>query len=102
MSDQQQPQPQQKSTVKPTIKVGGILVTVYTLLTQLPEPYPLYVSYVLMGLGVIGLIGTQVPAPKDGSKWWPAYTVLSYLAANWGSSINYAMELRKQNKGSGG
>lgn len=83
-----------KTTAKTATTVSAIIVA----LTQLPPPYSHWVGDALMGLGVIGLIGTQIPAPKEGSKWMPAYRVLSYLAANWGQAVNAGMATRGSGK----
>lgn len=78
-----------------TTKAGGMAATIAILLTQLPEPYASWVSYALMGVGILGLISTQIPAPDPKSKLWPVYKVMSFLAANWGAAVNYALMLRK-------
>lgn len=87
-----------KQTLQTTAKAGSLASALIIALTQLPEPYSHYVGYVLTGVGIIGLIGTQIPAPPQNSKWMPAYRVLSYLAANWGQAINAGIAAREVNK----
>ena len=84
--------------VKTTAKTATTVSAIVLALTQLPAPYSQWVGDALMGLGIIGLIGTQIPAPKEGSKWMPAYKVLSYLATNWGQAVNAGMAARGSSK----
>lgn len=86
-----------QTPVKTTAKTVG-LSTLLIGLTQLPEPYSHWAGNALMLVGILGIIGTQIPAPKEGSKWGPAYRVLSFLAANWGQAINAGMAARDHTK----
>lgn len=82
------------TTVKTLAQTSGILMGAFSLLEGLPQPYATYASYILMALGIIGLIGTRIPAPAEGSKWTLAYKVLSILSSNWGEAINESQTLR--------
>ncbi|MBO1326842.1 hypothetical protein K2X14_17250 [Acetobacter sp. TBRC 12305] len=84
-----------KATVVQTAKAGGVASTLILALTQLPDPYSAWVGYALIAVGAIGLVCTQIPAPPDGSKLWPLYRALSFVAANWGQAVNAGMLLRK-------
>lgn len=84
--------------VKTTAKTAGVASTILIALTQLPAPYNHWAGDALMAVGIVGIIGTQIPAPKEGSKWTPAYKVLSYLAANWGEALNAGMAARGSGK----
>lgn len=84
--------------VKTAAKTATTISTIVIALTQLPPPYSHWVGDVLMGLGIIGLVGTRIPAPEDGSRWMPAYRVLSYLASNWGEAVNAGMAARGMGK----
>ncbi|BCI68051.1 hypothetical protein [Acetobacter aceti] len=77
-----------------TAKAGGILGTLVTALTQLPEPYSSWVGYGLIGVGIVGLVATQIPAPTEGSRLMPVYRALSVLAANWGQAVNAGLMMR--------
>ncbi|QEO17872.1 hypothetical protein [Acetobacter vaccinii] len=88
--------PDKKTTAVQTAKAGGIASTLLIALTQLPDPYSAWVGYGLIAVGAIGLVSTQIPAPPVGSKLWPLYRVLSFVAANWGQAVNAGMSLRKK------
>ena len=87
--------PDKKAAVAQTARAGGIASTLLLALTQLPDPYSAWVGYALIAVGAIGLVSTQIPAPPNGSKLWPLYRALNFLAANWGQAVNAGMLLRK-------
>lgn len=87
----------EQTPVKTTAKTAGIS-TLLIGLTQLPAPYSHWAGDALMFVGILGIIGTQIPAPKEGSKWELAYRVLSFLAANWGQALNAGMAARSTGK----
>lgn len=86
-----------KGVAVQTAKAGGITTTLLLALTQLPQPYAQWVEYALIGIAIVGLAATQIPAPADGGKLMPVYKLLSILAANWGQAANAALALRGKN-----
>lgn len=88
----------EQTPIKTAAKTTGIASTIILMLTQLPEPYAHWASIALMVIGVVGLIGTQIPAPDPKSRWMIPYQALSFLAANWGQAINASLAARSHDK----
>lgn len=95
MNDIKPPAPPGRPAIQ-TAKATGVLAACVTALTQLPEPYSSWVGYGLIGVGIVGLVATQIPAPADGSRLMPVYRALSVLAANWGQAVNAGLMLRQK------
>ena len=83
-----------KTAVAQTAKAAGMGSALLLAVTQLPMPYAQWVDWLLVACAIVGLVATQIPAPAAGSKLWPIYNAISFLAANWGHAANAAMLLR--------
>lgn len=86
--------PSKKTAVAQTAKAAGMGSALLLAVTQLPMPYAQWVDWLLVACAIVGLVATQIPAPAAGSKLWPIYNAISFLAANWGHAANAAMLLR--------
>lgn len=88
--------PSAKGVVVQTTKAASLGGALLVGITQLPSPYAGWLGSVLIGVGIVGIVATQIPAPPQGSKLWPMYRVLNYLGANWGQAINAGMMMRQK------
>ena len=79
-----------RTTTKTKATTSATLVAVTTALLTLPQPYSHWVEIGLAIFGGVGLVAMTIPAPPAGSKWVPAYKVISFFAANWGEATNIA------------